>query len=101
MTTTLRTDVLNSSSPKPLLQSKIQVFVSVPVQGRTLAVTLKGTESKSELERKICEVAGIHERVTMTHQGASLDMKRIKQNATIVVSLGGLKGGSGKDGKAE
>ena len=44
----------------------------------------------------ICVVAGIHGRVTMSHQGAPLDLRRIKQNATIVVSLGGLKGGKGE-----
>jgi hypothetical protein len=73
----------------------MQVFARVSAQRRTLPLTLHESDTITELETKISLLLSVPKsEVRLTFQGAPLKMNLVKADSTIVVSLGGLQGGS-------
>jgi len=98
MTTTHRTKVsiFNEALSKKSVK-KMQVFLRVPAQSRTLSLTIQGSETVEELQATISILLGVPKcHVNLTLKGTPLKASLVKADTTIVVWLGGLLGGANK-----
>jgi hypothetical protein len=96
MTTTHRIYVpINDEALNKRSARKMQVFLRVPAQSRTLSLTLQGSETIQELQAAISLLVGVPKcDVTLTLKGAPLKANLVKADATIMVLFRGLQGGS-------
>ena len=96
MTTTHRKNVSkNDETLNKRSTTKMQVFLRVPAQSRTLSLTLQGSETIQELQAAISLLVGVPKcDVTLTLKGAPLKANLVKADATIMVLFRGLQGGS-------
>jgi len=102
MTTTHRTKIsFNDEAIHQRSARKMQVFLRVPAQSRTLLFTVQGSETIQELQAAISLLVGVPTRdVTLTLKGASLKANLVKADVTITVLFRGLQGGSEKANKS-
>lgn len=80
----------------PTIRDGFQVFVSIPQQGRSLTLKLKGNESEGDLCEKVRTLTGLellNDSMNLTSQGLRLSSSsQLIANATITVSATMLGG---------